>query len=149
MHSFPLHSADTAPKASQPLLAAASRAYGFLPNLLRGMATSPALLEGYMTLASIFNKTDLTETERQVILMTSNRLNGCATACPWPHRVPPTRHCKAASSRSRSTARSMKARTFCVARRPSWCTTCTGSGAVSKSGSNSCSAPLRRCPATW
>jgi hypothetical protein len=60
MHSFPLHSADTAPKASQPLLAAASRAYGFLPNLLRGMATSPALLEGYMTLASIFNKTDLT-----------------------------------------------------------------------------------------
>jgi uncharacterized peroxidase-related enzyme len=77
MNPFSLHTTDTAPQASQPLLAAASRAYGFLPNLLRGMATSPALLEGYMTLAGIFNKTDLTETERQVILMTSNRLNGC------------------------------------------------------------------------
>lgn len=77
MTSFPLHNVDTAPEASKPLLTAAGRAYGFLPNLLAGMATSPALLEGYMTLAGIFNKTRLTETERQIILMTSNRLNGC------------------------------------------------------------------------
>lgn len=31
-----------------------------------------------MTLAGIFNQTRLTETERQIILMASNRLNGCA-----------------------------------------------------------------------
>ena len=30
-----------------------------------------------MTLTDIFNKTDLSETERQIILMTNNRLNGC------------------------------------------------------------------------
>ncbi len=30
-----------------------------------------------MTLSGIFNKTNLTETERQIILMTNNRLNGC------------------------------------------------------------------------
>ena len=77
MNPFPVHTIETAPEASKPLLAAARRAYGFLPNLLSGMATSPALLEGYMALSGIFNKTDLSETERQIILMTSNRLNGC------------------------------------------------------------------------
>lgn len=77
MTSPSLHTVDTAPEASKPLLATAGRTYGFVPNLLAGMATSPALLEGYMTLAGIFNKTALTETERQIILMTSNRLNGC------------------------------------------------------------------------
>ncbi|MBL8277050.1 MAG: carboxymuconolactone decarboxylase family protein [Pelomonas sp.] len=84
MTSFSLQNTDTAPQASQPLLAAAEKAYGFLPNLLRGMAASPALLEGYMTLAGIFDKTNLTETERQIILMTSNRLNGC-TYCMAAH----------------------------------------------------------------
>jgi hypothetical protein len=59
MTSFSLHTVDTAPEASKPLLATAGRAYGFVPNLLAGMATSPALLEGYMTLAGIFSKTRL------------------------------------------------------------------------------------------
>jgi uncharacterized peroxidase-related enzyme len=77
MNPLPVHTIETAPEASKPLLAAARNAYGFLPNLLSGMATSPALLEGYMALSAIFNKTDLSETERQIILMTSNRLNGC------------------------------------------------------------------------
>ncbi|MEP5178036.1 MAG: carboxymuconolactone decarboxylase family protein [Rhizobiaceae bacterium] len=41
------------------------------------MAEAPALLEGYTTLASTFDKSDLSETERQIVLMTNNRLNGC------------------------------------------------------------------------
>lgn len=84
MNRFTLHTVATAPAASQALLAGAAQAYGFLPNLLAGMAESPALLEGYMTLAGIFAKTALTETERQIILMTSNRLNGC-TYCMAAH----------------------------------------------------------------
>ncbi|MFY2824219.1 carboxymuconolactone decarboxylase family protein [Ruegeria sp. MALMAid1280] len=48
------------------------------------MAEAPALLEGYMSLAGIFGKTDLSETERQFILMTNNRLNGC-TYCMAAH----------------------------------------------------------------
>jgi AhpD family alkylhydroperoxidase len=94
MTPLPLHTVDTAPLASKPLLTTAARTYGFLPNLLATMATSPALLEGYMTLAGIFEKTDLTATERQVILMTSNRLNGCVycmaahTALSLGARVP-------------------------------------------------------------
>ena len=37
-----------------------------------------------MTLAGIFGKTDLSETERQIILMTNNRLNHC-TYCMAAH----------------------------------------------------------------
>ncbi len=37
-----------------------------------------------MTLAGIFDKSNLSETERQIILMTNNRLNGC-TYCMAAH----------------------------------------------------------------
>ncbi len=84
MTDFTTHSIDTAPAAAKPLLEGAKSAYGFVPNLLGNMAEAPALLEGYMSLAGIFGKTDLTETERQIILMTNNRLNGC-TYCMAAH----------------------------------------------------------------
>lgn len=84
MTDFATHTVDTAPDAAKPLLEAAQKNYGFVPNLLGTMAEAPALLEGYMTLAGIVGKTDLSETERQIILMTNNRLNGC-TYCMAAH----------------------------------------------------------------
>lgn len=77
MTHFSTHTIDSAPEAAKPLLQGAKSAYSFVPNLLGTMAEAPALLEGYMTLARIFNKSDLSETERQIVLMTNNRLNGC------------------------------------------------------------------------
>ena len=77
MSTFKTHSLESAPEAAKPLLEAAQNTYGFVPNLLSTMAESPALLEGYMTLAEVFGKGNLSETERQIILMTNNRLNGC------------------------------------------------------------------------
>lgn len=84
MTPFSVHTIESAPAASKPLLASAERAYGFLPNLLSGMATSPALLEGYMTLSGIFNKTSLSETERQIVLLTASRIHSC-TYCMAAH----------------------------------------------------------------
>ena len=84
MTDFVTHTLDTAPEASKPLLENAQKAYGFVPNLLGTMAEAPALLEGYMTLSKIVGKTALSETERQIILMTNNRLNGC-TYCMAAH----------------------------------------------------------------
>lgn len=77
MSDFTTHTVESAPEASKPLLQGAKDGFGFVPNLLGTMATAPALLEGYMTLAGIFDKSDMSETERQIILMTNNRLNGC------------------------------------------------------------------------
>lgn len=77
MTSFKTHTIESAAEASKPFLELAQNAYNFVPNLLGNMAEAPALLEGYMTLAGIFDKTSFSETERQIILMTNNRLNGC------------------------------------------------------------------------
>ncbi|MBL1276740.1 MAG: carboxymuconolactone decarboxylase family protein [Ectothiorhodospiraceae bacterium] len=77
MTDFTLYDENSAPKNSRPLMVGAIQAYGFLPNLYAGQAEAPALLEGYLSLSTIFNKTDLSETERQIILMTNNRLNEC------------------------------------------------------------------------
>ncbi|WP_348944771.1 carboxymuconolactone decarboxylase family protein [Chitinibacter sp. FCG-7] len=77
MTRFQTHTIETAPEESRALLSNAKANYGFVPNLFANMAESPALLEGYLTLTQIFNKTNLSETEKQIIMMTANRLNRC------------------------------------------------------------------------
>ncbi len=42
MTTFPVHSSETAPEASKPILAAAQKKFGFVPNLFRVMAEAPA-----------------------------------------------------------------------------------------------------------
>jgi len=86
MTGFPTHTIDTAPEASKPTLerVKAASASGFVPNLIGTTAEAPAMVEGYVTLSGIFNKTDLSETERQIILLTNNRLDGC-TYCMAAH----------------------------------------------------------------
>ena len=83
MTRFPIHTAASAPEAKE-LIEGAQQAFGFLPNLLATMAEAPSLLEGYLALSTIFDKTDLSPTERQIILMVNNRLNGC-TYCMAAH----------------------------------------------------------------
>jgi uncharacterized peroxidase-related enzyme len=84
MTDFTVHTEETAPEGSKDLIRTAKRAYGFLPNLTAVQSESPTMLEAYMTLAGIFGKADFSETERQIILMTNNRLNGC-TYCMAAH----------------------------------------------------------------
>ena len=83
MANFQIHTAQSAPEAAE-LIQGAMNAFGFLPNLLGTMAEAPSLLEGYMTLAGIFDQTSLSPTERQIVLMVNNRLNGC-TYCMSAH----------------------------------------------------------------
>jgi uncharacterized peroxidase-related enzyme len=83
MTDFALHTIETAGD-SKPLLEKSKKAYGFVPNLHAVMAESPALLEAYQTIAGIFDKTNLSPTEQQIILMTNNRVNGC-TYCMAAH----------------------------------------------------------------
>jgi len=77
MTDFPIHTTETAPEGSRARLQAAKDALGFIPNLYATMAEAPAVLEGYQTLAGIFEKSDLNMTELQVIMMTNNVENGC------------------------------------------------------------------------
>lgn len=84
MTNFTLHTEETAPAKSTAILKGAKKAYGFVPNLMAALAESPAALEAYVTLSGIFDKSDFTPAERQIVLMTNNRLNGC-TYCMAAH----------------------------------------------------------------
>lgn len=75
--NVPVQSVESAPAASREMLKAAGGKFGFVPNLLGMFANAPALLEGYLTLAGIFDKTSLSPTERQVVLLAASFENGC------------------------------------------------------------------------
>lgn len=84
MTNFTVHTEDTAPSDSKPVLAGVKEAYGFVPNLMAVFSESPAAVEAYAALSGIFDKSDFSATERQIVLMTNNRLNGC-TYCMAAH----------------------------------------------------------------
>ncbi len=78
MTTFTTHTIDSAPDLSKPVLEKAQKKLGFIPNLMATMAEAPVMVESYLTLMGLFDQTELSETERQIILMTNNRLNGCS-----------------------------------------------------------------------
>ncbi len=91
MTNFVLHTEATAPEASKPVIKRMMEDFGFLPNLTAIFAESPAMAEAYWALSDIFDKTDLTATEREVVLMTNNRLNRC-TYCMAAHTTDAQMH---------------------------------------------------------
>jgi len=74
---FPVFGLETAPAASRELLKGAKAKLGFVPNLFGMLAGAPALLEGYLTLAGLFDRTSLSPTERQIVLLATSFENGC------------------------------------------------------------------------
>lgn len=75
--NYTVHDTDSAPEAARPLLEAAREKYGFVPNILGIMAESPALLEAYMAVSGIFEKTRFSTAEKQVVLLAVSTENGC------------------------------------------------------------------------
>ncbi|MGK7295011.1 MAG: carboxymuconolactone decarboxylase family protein [Candidatus Wenzhouxiangella sp. M2_3B_020] len=76
-------SKDSAPEEARNLLEQAEKNYGFVPNILGVMANAPALLEGYMTLNGIFEKTSFSTAEKQIVLLgaaTENECDYCTAA---------------------------------------------------------------------
>ena len=78
MSNFPIHSVETAPQKARARLEGVEKRFGFLPNLLAGLAEAPAVLDGYMTLTSILDTASLSETEKQVVLIAASVVNNCA-----------------------------------------------------------------------
>ncbi len=75
---------DNVPEQVRPMLEKAKNSYGFVPNILGVMAHAPATLEAYMTLSGLFDKTSLSPTERQVVLLAISAENEC-TYCVAAH----------------------------------------------------------------
>ena len=66
-----------APAASQPLLEAAHKQLGSVPNLFRVIANSPAALEGYIGLNGALAKGALDAKTRERIAIAVAEINGC------------------------------------------------------------------------
>jgi hypothetical protein len=64
MSNFPMYTIDTAPAESKEALDRARRAFGFVPNLLGILATSPAALGAYLSVSEAFSVSTFTEIER-------------------------------------------------------------------------------------
>ncbi|MEL6619173.1 MAG: carboxymuconolactone decarboxylase family protein [Pseudomonadota bacterium] len=78
-----VHTLDTAPAASKPLLENSIKAFGRLPSLHGVMAESPGLLEGYQHLHRLaIEGTAFNPEERTVVWMTVNVANTCHYCVP-------------------------------------------------------------------
>ncbi|MEO5729218.1 MAG: carboxymuconolactone decarboxylase family protein [Byssovorax sp.] len=68
---------EASPAAAQPLLEAAKKQMGVVPNLFRVVANSPAALEGYLGLNGALGKGQLDAPTRDRIALAVAEINGC------------------------------------------------------------------------
>ncbi|WP_018948892.1 carboxymuconolactone decarboxylase family protein [Thioalkalivibrio sp. ALMg11] len=73
---FPLHDVTSAPDA-KPAFDQAEQTFGMVPNLIRKMASAPALAEAYLSLNALLQKTSMSATEQSVLLLTVSRYHEC------------------------------------------------------------------------
>lgn len=77
MSEYQLHDRASAPDGAKELLAGVEKRFGFLPNIYRIMAASPALLRSYLDASDAFANSSLTPTEQQIVLLGVSAANGC------------------------------------------------------------------------
>ena len=79
MHTFPIHTIETAPVRSKASLEALHSAFGIIPNIAGTMATSPVLIDSLVGLFGKVHGGSFTEEQVQVVLLT----NAVTNACTW------------------------------------------------------------------
>src|SRR6201986_3893569 len=77
INGFTLHQPTDAPAGSAEILNGVQKAWGFVPNLRRVLAESPAALEAYSTLWNIAEKTSFTPQERNIVYLAIIYENEC------------------------------------------------------------------------
>lgn len=74
---FVEHTLATAPPASRPAMEATAERLGHLPAAVAKLATSPHLLDGFLTLSAAFERTTLEPLARETVVMTVAVRNEC------------------------------------------------------------------------
>jgi alkylhydroperoxidase family enzyme len=77
MADFKIHTPETAPEGAKERLKQVETHFGFIPNMLGIQAEAPALLEGYLKLSEVFERTSFTPLERKIVLLSVNYENDC------------------------------------------------------------------------
>ena len=74
---FTEHSIESAPPAARRFLAATRDHLGYLPAGMARMAASPQIIDGFLKLTAIFERTALEPVAREVVIMTVATRNRC------------------------------------------------------------------------
>lgn len=82
MTEFKLHTEDSAPEASKPMLAQSKKSFGMIPGLHAVMAEAPGLLDGYKTLHDHFVNSSLDKDEITVVWQSINVEHACHYCVP-------------------------------------------------------------------
>ena len=77
MSTFKLHILASAPVGAIPILDAANKSLGFIPNLYAHLAEAPNALEAYKNMGALLEKSSLTPEEQQVVLISVSVENRC------------------------------------------------------------------------
>jgi alkylhydroperoxidase family enzyme len=79
MSSHPVHTIESAPAQSKPVLQQLQQAFGLIPNIAGAMAASPVLINGFLGLFQRVHASSLTEPQIQTLLLT----NAVTNASEW------------------------------------------------------------------
>ena len=82
MTTLKIHTIESAPEASKPLLEASQKAYGMIPGLHGVLAAAPGILEGYQKLHELFVNTSFNEEELTVVWQAINVEHACHYCVP-------------------------------------------------------------------
>ncbi|SDC59293.1 carboxymuconolactone decarboxylase family protein [Paraburkholderia lycopersici] len=80
MSSYPVHTIESAPAQSRPVLQQLQQTFGVVPNIAATMAASPVLINGFIGLFERVHASSLTEPQIQTLLLT----NAVTNASEWP-----------------------------------------------------------------
>ena len=78
MKKLIMHTLESAPPASRPLLQSSVDSFGWIPWQSAYMAESPALLSSYQFAHDAFSQCSLNEEERAIVWITTGLVNDCA-----------------------------------------------------------------------
>src|ERR1700749_2281798 len=79
MSIYPVHTLQSAPEQSKPVLEQLQQAFGMIPNIAGTMSDSPVLINGFIGVFQRVHNGNLTESQIQTLLLT----NAVTNACDW------------------------------------------------------------------
>lgn len=82
MSNFKIHTIESAPEASKPLLEGSLKAFSMLPNLHAVLASAPGALDAYQKLHELFTNTSFNAEELTVVWQTINVEHECHYCVP-------------------------------------------------------------------
>lgn len=75
--TLPLVQKESASNEVVEILSGVEKKFGFIPNLIKVFASSPATLKAYLTLGELLESSSFSPEEQQIILLTVSRENRC------------------------------------------------------------------------